>query len=672
MNRFYSAIWLFALVSALNVKDIRAQTDTLSYELEGAGLTSAVNKSGLKAGTGNRLDMDSELIRSLPTTLGIPDPLNSLKFLPGVQTLSEYNSGIHICGGEDSHNLISAGGIPVFGAKHMLGLFSVFNPYHYSGMSFSKTSGMSSDRMGGVIDMALPDTISRKVAGEASLGMPAFQGSLKFRMGRKAWASISARQSFMNMIYGRWMKLDDSPFKYDFGDYNATFDFIPSGTDRVTLDLYFSRDKASVTKKSFDAAIRMSWGNALTAVHWKHKAEKWELSNSWFCSGFMSTLRLDQESINLRLPTHIGAAGWNGVFKYLGLTAGANLTLYDVKPQTPYVTSDYNTGSPTEERQKGLDASVSAEYSILLPWSVELKAGFKGGLFRDPEKKLHPYISPRLSITYNAYQSGRISLYAGFGNQFLFQTGMSNAGLPVEFWFLSGKHSSPQSCIQANLDYSVDLFKGGFVLSCGIYASRLFNQAEYFGTLYDFISASYELDEHLLKGKGTNYGGSILFQKVSGRLTGWISYTFGRALRTFDNPDYPGIYPASHERIHELNAVCNCMLGRWNLSGAFVYTSGAPYTAPEHIYMSSGSIMVQYGDYNSMRMIPYMRMDISAGYGIFRKNNQHGEISLSVYNVFARKNAVMYKLTTVENRFAFSRLSFFLRVIPSISYTHRF
>ena len=163
-----------------------------------------------------------------------------------------------------------------------------------------------------------------------------------------------------------------------------------------------------------------------------------------------------------------------------------------------------------------------------------------------------------------------------------------------------------------------------------------------------------------------------MFQKVSGKLTGWVSYAFGRALRTFDHPDYPGVYPASHERMHEVNAVCNCNLDRWKISGAFVFSSGAPFTAPEYLYMTSGSIITKYGEYNGCRMRPYSRLDISAGYTVFRKKHQSGEISVSIYNVYARANDVMYRLAADEDAFAYLAMPFMLKIIPSINYYHKF
>lgn len=639
--------------------------------LNEAGLTNYINSSGFDNKGEGRIELSSDLIQASPKFLGTADPINLMKFLPGVQTLTDFQSGIHICGGEDSHNMVSISGVPVFGAKHLLGLFSVFNPSHYSRTEIARTAKMTSNRIGGMIEMSLPDTCQRAVSGELAVGLLAAQGNLKFKAGKRASVCLSARQSFLNLIYGKWMKLGQDPMRYSFGDYNALIDFFPSKKDRISLDLYYSRDNATITENYISADIVANWSNALAAVHWKHIEEDWSMSNSLFFSGFFSNLNMEQKSLELYVPSNLKSLGYKGKAQYKNLTVGADISLYGVKPLSPRKSGSFKAYD-SEELQQGTETSVFAEYKTEFPCGIELGAGLKGTVFIDSEKKPHLGISPRLNCAYNAYEYGKLSLNAGYGQQYLFHTGMTNSGLPVEFWFLAGKHSAPQTGIWADLDYTVSLFKGQYNLSTGLYARRLYNQVEYRGSLYDFLSASYALDEFLLKGRGFNYGASLMVQKVSGSITGWISYNFGRALRTFDHPDYPGIYPASHERIHELNALCCWKWKRWNISGTFVFTSGAPFTAPDYAYFSSGNVILRYGDYNSSRMRPYIRMDLSAGYTVLEKGTQRGEVSISCYNLFGIKNDVMYRIFVDEKGFCYRPVSSFLRFIPSINYTHKF
>ena len=209
-------------------------------------------------------------------------------------------------------------------------------------------------------------------------------------------------------------------------------------------------------------------------------------------------------------------------------------------------------------------------------------------------------------------------------------------------------------------------------VSANLYYKRLYNQVEYKGDMFDFFSSKYDLGGHLLKGDGWNYGADFMVHKQTGRLTGWVSYSIGRALRRFDNEGYTGIYPASHERIHELNAVCAYDIRKWNISGTFIYASGTPFTAPEYYYISSGQIIAKMGEHNAWRMRPYIRMDLSVTYSFNKEKDKENGINFSLYNVTGRRNDVMYRLNAKDGVYSYSRMSFFLRWVPSVSYYHKF
>ena len=158
---------VFALVFCVLYGTIaRAQIDTLQYELKGSVLVSTGNKSGLKGRLSEGMTLERSLIDRMPQFLGSGDPIGLMRMLPGVQTVTEYESGIHICGGENSHNDVSVAGVPVFGVSHLFGFFSAFNPLHYQQISFSTSPDLRSNRIGGSIIMEIPDNIGDKTVME--------------------------------------------------------------------------------------------------------------------------------------------------------------------------------------------------------------------------------------------------------------------------------------------------------------------------------------------------------------------------------------------------------------------------------------------------------------------------------------------------------------------------
>ena len=228
---------------------------------------------------------------------------------------------------------------------------------------------------------------------------------------------------------------------------------------------------------------------------------------------------------------------------------------------------------------------MSILYDTLLTSRLGISAGLKAGVFVDSGQRLYPQFTPQFSLSYKFGRCGKAAFHTGWYHQNLFQTGLSNVGLPVQFWFLAGAYSKPQSSLHFDLSYDLGLLNDALLLSAELYFKKLYNQVEYRGTLLDYLNASYRTEDYLLKGDGMNYGLNLMLQKVSGRMTGWIAYSFGRALRRFDNPDYPGIYPSSHERLHELNAVYSWSAGPCQFSGTFVYASGSPFTVTEYFYV---------------------------------------------------------------------------------------
>ena len=113
-------------------------------------------------------------------------------------------------------------------------------------------------------------------------------------------------------------------------------------------------------------------------------------------------------------------------------------------------------------------------------------------------------------------------------------------------------------------------------------------------------------------------------------------------------------------------------LKKWNFSGTFLFASGLPFTAPRSFYISSGQIMADFGERNSCRMRPYVRLDLSVTRTFIKDEKQENGINFSVYNVLCRKNDIMYKIRVRDNGFYFCPTSIPMQFMPSISYYHKF
>ena len=100
-----TSIFLFALSFCLMIsQEARAQTDSLYLELQGTTFVGREHSSSIKKIDGDGLKVDLKQIQNLPKILGNTDPLSFVRLLPGVQTGSEYDSGINVQGCDNAHN----------------------------------------------------------------------------------------------------------------------------------------------------------------------------------------------------------------------------------------------------------------------------------------------------------------------------------------------------------------------------------------------------------------------------------------------------------------------------------------------------------------------------------------------------------------------------------------
>ena len=194
--------------------------------------------------------------------------------------------------------------------------------------------------------------------------------------------------------------------------------------------------------------------------------------------------------------------------------------------------------------------------------------------------------------------------------------------------------------------------------------------------MIDVVASDFEVNDHLIKGDGYNYGFDMMLSKNGGSLTGWIAYSYGRALRRFDREGMDRYHSASHERLYELDATAVYKTGRrWEPSVVLVAAGGTPFTAPEYFYLLDRKLFVKYGDFNGNRVKPYLRLDLSVNYSFKVPRNSrlrsHG-INFSVYNVLGRNNELGYRLKVYERHFYYHPVSFITIPLPSLSYYCKF
>ena len=128
---------LLLLAFAAFPKTEAQQIDSAVYKIDSTTVVSARRDLRLNGDLTSRFLLDMEGLSTMPMMFGNADPLKLTQSLPGVQTSSEWTTGLNVQGCDNSHNLITLNNAPVYGAYHLLGFFSVFNPTHFGNMKYS-------------------------------------------------------------------------------------------------------------------------------------------------------------------------------------------------------------------------------------------------------------------------------------------------------------------------------------------------------------------------------------------------------------------------------------------------------------------------------------------------------------------------------------------------------
>ena len=274
-------IGLLLLVGALGA---RAQDP---MQLDSIVVSSSGREILLKDLLSHTTRVSVDEMAAYPSLLGNADPVRFAQMLPSMQSSSELDAGIHIQGCEHQHSLIALDGIPIYGASHLMGLFSVFNPGHFKSMTYN-TAAVGENRLGGVLDMQTQASAPREWGVDASLGLISLQGTVKAPLGKKAGVLVSARRSLLDLFFGGALQLDKLSLGYAFSDYNGSFIWHPSSRDRVAVDFYYGDD--SMISSTTGLGLDLYWKNLLGSLRWTHD----NLEQSLYYTGCTLDLELEE------------------------------------------------------------------------------------------------------------------------------------------------------------------------------------------------------------------------------------------------------------------------------------------------------------------------------------------------------------------------------------------
>ena len=624
----------------------------------------------------NMLTIDIKGLDVLPRFLGTVNPMRYLQTLSGVQTNSETTAGIYIQGCDDYHTILSINGAPIYYPNHLLGLFSPFISAHFQSMNVEKSahSAVFPNRLGGGVELVSNSNFERTIGVDGNIGLIGAEVTVPMSIGKKSDLFLSARSSYIGLLYSNLLNFVGYQTKYEFQDFNATYSYRPTDNDELTLSAYYGMDRLDVNDSISTVDIGVRWSNLATSLSWQHQFGNGSWRTQAHFSGFKNFVDVNELSMRVNASSALASTGVKSdvevaVRKDLTLISGIEYNLFFNNPLS-FLADDATLANDSIGLKHLHEISLFLDCNHSVSRYFHYAFGLRPSLWLSADGQRFVAISPCLSLDFPLHRFHKIKLHGGVYHQALHKAGLTDGGLPTDFFFLSDKANVPECAHSLSLAYNGEFINKAYSLSFELYFKQLHNVVESTSNILEMLNTGFDYQRGLLVGKGRNYGLNLMFCKNKGYLKGYVSYTLGWAMRHFDSLADGYVIRARHDRRHNLVVVLNSQLSkRWSVGAMFVLASGAPYTEPQMAYLLNGRVMYEFGIHNGASMPLYHRLDLSANYYIIKNRYRELGLNLSIYNVYAHKN-VQFVIPTSD--FSIDEVSFFATIIPSLSFFFSF
>jgi len=646
------------------------------------------------------MKLDPKSVQSVPVLFGERDIIKIFQMTPGVKSAGEGNSGFYVRGGSSDQNLILLDEAPVYNASHLLGFFSVFNSDALKDVTLYK-GGMPAEyggRASSVMDIKMKDGNSKKFGASGGIGLISSRLTLEAPIVKdKGSFMISARRTYADLFLKLSKNEDTRNTTLYFYDLNLKSNYQINEKNRVYLSGYFGRDNFG-----FGDQFGFDWGNATGTVRWNHIANEKLFSNTSFIfSNYSYQFGFSSGGSDIKFSSSIRDINLKQDFSFFPnpnhkIKFGVNAIYHTFIPGEIKSSLDGFLDTKLTERY-ALEGGVYVQddYEINEKWSIQY--GLRYSIFDYMgEGKAYTFDNEGNKLTEKSYEKGKtIKFYGGFeprasaryqvnksssvkasinrAYQYLHLLSNSTSAQPTDIWVPSSNNVKPQIADQVSAGYFKNLKDNNFEISIEGYYKTLQNQIDYRNGADLFFND--EAEGQLVFGKGRTFGAEFMVRKQKGKLTGWVSYTLSRSLRTFDAINDGKEFSAKQDRIHDLAIVMMYSISeKIQLSANWIYYTGSAVTFPSGKYEINGISVPYYTERNGYRMPAYHRMDLGVVVNNKKRKNFESSWNFSVYNLYARKNA--YTITFRENednpnQMEAVRTALF-RIVPSITYDFKF
>ncbi|WP_375581138.1 TonB-dependent receptor [Marivirga tractuosa] len=634
--------------------------------------------------------MTLEEIERMPAFLGESDVIKSITSLPGVSLTGEASAGFNVRGSGVGENLVLLDNGTLYNSSHLFGVFSAFSADNLGSIELFK--GAVPARFGGrissVLNMEMKSGSKQKVSGNGGVGVISSRFNIETPIIKDKSSILTGfRVAYPNYLINSINNFDLKRSSTFFGDWSLKYDHSINENNKILLTAYTSRDEFTVSND-----VSYEYNNIVGSIQWNQNINE-NLSSklNYNYSQYNYTLNEETEDqISYGLYSEIENNKLNYEFEYLGfdnnfIEFGFNSVLYNIQPgkfnnediNSILIVNDLTNEEAIESAvylsdevkfSNDISASVGIRYSYYTGGMDSLSTNFGG-------------LEPRVSLNYRI--NSKSSIKAGYSKmrQYIHLISNTASVTPVDIWKLSNQEILPTVADQFSIGYFRNFDYNNFETSAELYYRDIDNLIEYKNGANLF--ANDEIENELVQGKGIAYGAEFYVKKNSGKLTGWLSYTYSRSLIIVDgetndqtiNNGRP--FPTNFDQPHNLTFFGNIDLSRrFDISANFQYNTGRPITYPESTFDFNGIRVANYSDRNQYRIPDYHRLDLSfhMATSLKKKKNVEADWTLTLYNVYSRRNAYSVFFRSSESLRVLNsyRLSIIGQIVPALTYNFKF
>ncbi|MBN2664519.1 MAG: TonB-dependent receptor [Bacteroidales bacterium] len=644
-------------------------------------------------------------LQILPSIGGENDLMKMFKLMPGVQS-AENKSSLSVRGGTDDQNLIIIDDVPLYYVNHLGGFVSVFNTDAINDISLIKGGfpARYGGRLSSVIDIKMKEGNLNNYEKNISVGVLSSKISIEGPIEKKKSSfMISARRFNLDLLTRpiTYFFNDKIQSGYNFYDLNLKLNKIINENNRLFFSFYSGDDKLFVTtneKNNISVKTKTTqnfkWGNLLFALRYNHIFSSKLFSNTTLSytryrnSNLLGYSELDNNKIiaNNQVSFYSGIKDirLNTDFQYFvnsnyKLRTGTDIVYHNFSPgQNHVIITDSNktTFDTTFNavNKIGYELSYYIENKIIISdFDANIGVRFSSFII---EKKPFVSLEPRINLSYRIQKTIISASYCKMKQNIHMLTFLSS-GMPLKLWLAATSSEIPSLSEQYSLGVKKP-FNKTFFISAELYYKKLSNLTT-LKTPSSLFSPNQNYMENLtVGGKGKSFGIEVLIQKQSGKLNGWISYTYSKTTRTFEDINNGMAYTFEYDRPHSISIVGAYSITKTiSFAAIWEYGTGFPYTIINQKYNLGGI----YGNIylsdtkNNGRMTDFHKLDISLRFTKEKRKSRMRTWSIDIYNVYNRKNASYYILKTdYENNSETEKMYKYtlFPIIPSISYSFKF